>query len=108
MRVIGNVPLEPSHVAPLRGRNGDDHERGFGQAGNGDVRLDPAARIEPLGIDELAHGHVDLVGGQAVEDCQRVAPFDMVFDEAAIVDSTTSLAVRRHSAAVASNQLGRP
>src|SRR3546814_3077532 len=54
-------------VAHLPGGGGDDEEFGLRQAGDGQVRLDPAALVQPLRVDGAAGGHVDPVRRDPVQ-----------------------------------------
>src|SRR3546814_21065336 len=73
-------------VAHLPGGGGDDEEFGLRQAGDGQVRLDPAALVQPLRVDGAAGGHVDPVRRDPVQHGERVAPLDEIFGEGRLVE----------------------
>src|SRR3546814_20707295 len=73
-------------VAHLPGGGGDDEEFGLRQAGDGQVRLDPAALVQPLRVDGAAGGHVDPVRRDPVQHGERVAPLDELFGEGRLVE----------------------
>ena len=54
---LSSPPEQPSLIRQPRRRRGDHQIDGFRQAGHGYIRLNPAAAVEELGIDDLAQRH---------------------------------------------------
>ena len=52
--VRADMPFQPVAVAGQGGGAGQHQEPGLVQPGDGDVGLDPAMRVEPLGVDDAA------------------------------------------------------
>lgn len=44
------------------------------QPGDAAVVLVPAALVEHAGVHDVAHGHVEVVGEEALESCERLVP----------------------------------
>ncbi len=85
-RALGQMAPQPGQVAALRDGEGHHHELGLGKPGDGDVGLDPAELVQPLGVDHPAHAHVDLVGADPVQPGAGIGAGDQVFDEAGLVE----------------------
>ena len=60
-RTLWNVALEPGQIARLRGRSRHDEIAIGGLSCDGQVSFYAAAFIKPLGIDNSADGHGDIV-----------------------------------------------
>ena len=59
------VSQSKSRVSP--GSGGDDEELVLGQPGHGQVGLDAAALVEPLGVDHLADGRGHVIGADVLK-----------------------------------------
>ena len=81
MCIFGRMAFQPVKILHLGFSAGDDQICGFGKACDGQVSLNPAFFIEPLGIDQLARGNIDIVGTDAVEHGHGVAAFKTEFGE---------------------------
>src|SRR3546814_18133735 len=57
-----------------------------GEAGDGEVALDPAAAIEDLGVGDPANGAVDVVVAQPLEELGRSGAADLDLGEARLVE----------------------
>ena len=74
MRVGRNVPLQPVEVSHFGGCGGDHQIVVFGQPDNGEIRLDAAPGVQPLGVDDAARTHVHVVGADVVQHPGASAP----------------------------------
>jgi hypothetical protein len=52
----------------------DNEEAVFGKAVDGEVTFDAAAFVEALGVNEIADGHINLVGADVVEEASAPGP----------------------------------
>ncbi len=86
MGVIRRVAPEPCHVAGLRHGAGDHQEFVFGKPCHGEIGLDAAALIEPLGVNDAARLDVDIVGADAVQHLAGIAALDGKFGEARLIE----------------------
>ena len=86
MRTIGRVAPEPCEVTRLRGTAGHHHELAFGKPRHGEVGLDAASLIAPLGIDDTAGIDVDIIGGNLVQHLRRILALDQKLREARLVE----------------------
>src|SRR5581483_7687105 len=69
--VVGLVQPDPPENARRRSGRGRDPEHGLGEAGHQDVALDPPAPVQALRPDDRAHGPVDVVGAEPLEEPGR-------------------------------------
>ena len=60
----------------MRGCRGDDHVAVRRQAVNGNVGLDSTSVIQQLGVNQLAHGHVDVACTQVLQEDTGVSALD--------------------------------
>ncbi len=74
------------------GCTGNDKEALLGQAGDGEIALDPAALVQALGVDDCSDRLVDLVGAYIVQESQRARPAHLKFVERGLVEQTGVLA----------------
>ena len=81
-RPVAREAPEPRLVAKARGGRGDHEEGGLGQARDGHVRLDPAAGVEHLGVDDAARLDVRLGPAGEPQEIERVAALDPELAEA--------------------------
>ena len=90
----GSTALQGVEVAHRRGAGRDDHEPGLVEAGDGHVRLDPAALVEPRRVHEAPglDGHVPRA--DAVQLGLRVAALDEQLPEGGLVEEGHALADR--------------
>ena len=75
-KIVAHMPPEPRHIPNHCRRRDDQQKRGFGQAGHGQIALDPAPRVQHLRVDETSGGNVDVIGADALEEGAGVAPLD--------------------------------
>ena len=104
MCVRRDVAPQPVEVACLGLGTGHDQIGGLAQSRNGQVGLDPALVVEPLGIDHLARRDVDIVGADMVEHRAGVTSLQPEFGEGRLVE-------QRHTAAhggALSGAIGEP
>ena len=84
-----DMPADPVGIAHRLGRARDQQEalaRGIlGQAHDGQVALEATADVEQAGVDHAAHRHVHVVGAQALQHRQRVAPLQQQLAKGGLV-----------------------
>src|SRR5262245_66480823 len=85
---------EPGEVAGLRLGAGDDQVTVLGKTGDGEVRLDAAALVQPLGIDDPAGSDIDVIGRDAVQHRQRIASLENEFGEGGLVEQADRVPYR--------------
>ena len=73
---VANMALQPCLISGACRGWGDDEIAGLGQAGDGDIRLDPAARVQELSVDDLAHRHRHVGAAHVVQKRLRVRSLD--------------------------------
>ena len=73
---VADVAAQPGLIGQTGQGRGDDQPGGLGQAGDGHIRLDPAAAVEELGIDDPAHRYGYVIAADAVEEGLGIRPFD--------------------------------
>ena len=94
MGIPGRMAVQPGEIA-LHGRRGrDDQEGGFRQAGDRQVRLDAAAGVEPLGVDQPARLDRDIVAANPVQDRFGIPPLDPELAEGGHIEQADALADR--------------
>ena len=64
----------------------DDHETIPGETGDGEIGLDAAALVQPLGVDDPAWSDVDVIGRDAVEHRHGVAALEHEFGEGGLIE----------------------
>ena len=84
--MIIEVAREPGEVAGLGDGRGDHQIALLGEARDGEVGLDAAAFIEPLGVDDAAERHIHLAGREAVQHRAGVPTLHQIFGEAGLVE----------------------
>ena len=94
-RVWRYLALQPGEVAHLGGRSGDDQKAVWRLARHGQVGLDAATHIEPLGVDDLAHRHGDVVGADLVEHALGIRPLHQKLGKRRLVKQADRLAHRQ-------------
>jgi len=94
MGVIWNVALQPREVAHLTAAGGDDHVGRLTEAGDGQVRFDPAIGVEPLRVDHLANRHIYIARADTVQHGTGVTALNTEFREAGLVVESDSVAGR--------------
>ena len=92
VRVRRNVRLEPVEVPHFACGGGDDQEAVFGQARHREIRLDAAALVQPLCVDDAAGLHIDLVGADPAEHPGRVPALQAELRERRLVEQPHVLA----------------
>ena len=94
MGILWNVPRQPVEILHLCLGPSDDEIGGLRQSGNRQIRLNPTLVIQPLGIDQLARGYINIIGAHAVQDGAGIAPFQPEFGKGALVEQANRLAHR--------------
>ena len=84
--VVREMLPEPRRVVVAERRPGHEQERVVGEPRHGEVRLDPAAPVEQLGVDDRADGPVDVVGAHPAEEGRRARPADLELGERGLVE----------------------
>ena len=88
------MTAQPCQV-PLQRRAGHDQQEGrFRQARDRQVALDPAARVQHLGIDNAAHRHIDIGPAHLLQEGHRIAPLDPDLAERGHVEEADTRAHR--------------
>ena len=81
MCIFGRMAFQPVEILHLGFSAGDDQICRFRKTCDGQVSLNTAFFIQPLGIDQLARGNIDIVRTDAVEHGHGVAAFKTEFGE---------------------------
>ena len=93
-RLGGKVILEVAEVAHLRGRCGHDQVAIGRQPSDGEIGLDAAALVEPLGVDDLADGHGHIVRADPVQHCLGIGAFQLELAERRLLEHADCVAHR--------------
>ena len=89
-----DVAAEPVEVPDCaRGRR-DHPVPVLGEAGDGEIRLDASALVQPVGVDDPPRFDVHVGGAHPLEHPGRVPPFHEVLGEARLVEEGDPLARR--------------
>ena len=72
VRFRRDMLLQPPHHVAVDRVHQDQEIAGLCQASHGQVRLDRAAFVQPLGVHNAAHRHRHIVGADAVQDLFRI------------------------------------
>ena len=81
MCVIGYVSFEPIKIPDLCLGGRHNHEHILAEPSHGEIRLDTAVLIQPLGIDHSARCHINIVGTYRTQHAGSVATFQPEFSE---------------------------
>ncbi len=75
-KALARMTAQPCFIRQPRRGGGDDEIGRFAEPRHGDIRLDPAPRVEELGIDNLAHRHRHLRTADMVHESLGLWPLD--------------------------------
>ena len=92
--VVGHVPADPLTVVVAEGGAGDDREALLGQPRDGEVALDPAARVEHLRVGDAPALAGHAVVAQALQQRCGARAGDLQLGEGALVEQGGALAAR--------------
>src|SRR3546814_6121684 len=73
VRVVGDVAAQPGEVAARHRRAGHHQEGGLGEARDGEVGLDAAAVVQPLGVDDAARRHKSEEHTSELQSLMRIS-----------------------------------
>ena len=93
--VAGQVAPDPFTIVVAEGGTGDDREALLAEPGDGEVALDPATRVEHLGVGDLPDLAGDLVVAEPFEQAGRAGPGDLHLREGGLVEDRRGLAAGR-------------
>ena len=85
---------QPVEVADLGRRSGDDQVAVLGLAGDGEVGLDSAPFVQPLGIDDTAGLDGDVIGRDLVEHFLGAGALEPELGERGLVEQADILSYR--------------
>lgn len=74
-----SCPLSVTSLLSHRGRR-------FRKARYRDVSFDPSAFVQTLGVNKPAHGHIDIVRADPVEERARIPTLDVELDKTGLVE----------------------
>ncbi len=86
--IFRHIDPKPGQIVLPEGRAGDDKEALLGQAGDGEIALDPAALVQAFGIDDRSDRLVDVVGADIVQEGQRAGTAHFKFIERSFIEQT--------------------
>ena len=92
MRILRNMPRKPVEILRFCLCPSDDEIGRLRQPRDRQIRFNPTLVIEPLGVNQLARCHIDVIGAHAVQDGTGIAPFQPEFRKGALVKQAHSLA----------------
>ena len=76
-----DVAFKPVEVAHFGGGGGDHEKAVLAEAGHGQVGLYAAPFVQPLGVDDAARAHIDVVGANPVQHLRRIPTLQAEFGE---------------------------
>ena len=85
MGVIGNMFFEPEKVPDFGLGGRDNHVHVLRKPRHGEIRLNPAPLVEPLGIHHPTWRHVNVVGTDQVQHAGSVTPLQPKFGKGGLI-----------------------
>src|SRR5690606_11616757 len=89
---LAHMLAQPSKIALQSGTRHDEQEGSFGKAADGEIALNPAARVQHLRIDDAPDRNVDVVAAELLQERTGVAAFDADFAERGHVKEANAFA----------------